>query len=87
MKVGLRQHKRPKRNMIPSLCGFDRKESLNCQFLPFTSKIRPVSPIIKLLNLDLNIYKVNKSYRIPFFTRMPDDVKNLTTSVNELLGN
>ena len=29
MKVGLRQHKRPnaKRNMIPSLCGFDRKES------------------------------------------------------------
>ena len=28
MKVGLRHgHKRPKRNMIPSLCGSDRKES------------------------------------------------------------
>ena len=27
MKGGLRQHKCPKRNMIPFLCGFDRKES------------------------------------------------------------
>ena len=59
------------RNMTASLCGFDCKKVINCQFLPFISKIRPTSPVKLCIILICSIWtstckKMNKSYWIFF---------------------
>ena len=88
MKAGLRKHKRPIRNMIPSLCGFHCKRSKKLSLFAVYLEnlvLKPYETLhhFNLFNLDFNIYLNEKKLSSTFFTRV-SDVQNLTTSVIEL---